>query len=117
MQVTPDKWEKVKELFDAALNLEPAQRPAFLASTCRDAAVTAAVERLLVYHEQAGSFLEMPWNPASPTVVPCHQEAFHADDILARRFQITRFIAAGGAGEVYEAEDLELRQQVAIKTI
>src|SRR5215472_7254791 len=117
MQVTPDKWEKVKELFDAALNLEPAERPAFLASSCHAAAVRAVVERLLVYHEQAGSFLEMPWNPASPTVLPSHQQAFHANDILARRFRITRFIAAGGAGEVYEAEDLELRQQVAIKTI
>jgi serine/threonine protein kinase len=36
---------------------------------------------------------------------------------LAGRFRIIRFIAAGGMGEVYEAEDLELRERVAIKTI
>jgi len=116
MQVTQDKWQKVKELFDAALKLEPAERPPFLASTCHDAAVRTAVEKLLVYHEQAGSFLEKPWI-AAPEVISQHGQVFHPDDILARRFRITGFIAAGGTGEVYEAEDLELRQQVAIKTI
>jgi serine/threonine protein kinase/tetratricopeptide (TPR) repeat protein len=36
---------------------------------------------------------------------------------LANRFRILRFISKGGMGEVYEAEDLELREKVAIKTI
>ena len=33
------------------------------------------------------------------------------------RYRILRFIARGGAGEVYEAEDLELRSRVALKAI
>ena len=33
------------------------------------------------------------------------------------RFRVVRFIAHGGMGEVYEAEDLELRERVALKTI
>jgi tetratricopeptide (TPR) repeat protein len=37
--------------------------------------------------------------------------------LLAGRFRIVRFVAEGGMGEVYEAEDLELREQVALKTI
>src|ERR1700745_2663898 len=36
---------------------------------------------------------------------------------LADRYQIVRFIAAGGMGEVYEAEDRMLGTRVALKTI
>ena len=38
-------------------------------------------------------------------------------EVLAGRFQIVRFIARGGMGEVYEAEDQVLRERVALKTI
>src|ERR1700678_467689 len=37
--------------------------------------------------------------------------------LLAGRFKVIRFVARGGMGEVYEAEDLELKERVAIKTI
>jgi serine/threonine protein kinase/tetratricopeptide (TPR) repeat protein len=37
--------------------------------------------------------------------------------LLAGRFRIVRFIARGGMGEVYEAEDLELSERVALKTV
>ncbi len=36
---------------------------------------------------------------------------------MAERFRITRFIARGGMGEVYEAEDIELHERVALKCI
>jgi len=42
---------------------------------------------------------------------------FSPGSILVERFRIVRFIAQGGMGEVYEAEDLELRDHVALKTI
>jgi tetratricopeptide (TPR) repeat protein len=37
--------------------------------------------------------------------------------LLAGRFRVVRFIAKGGMGEVYEAEDLELGERVALKTL
>ena len=42
---------------------------------------------------------------------------FSPDDLLCGRFQVVRFIARGGMGELYEARDLELNEQVAVKTI
>lgn len=42
---------------------------------------------------------------------------FKPDEVVAERYRIRRFIARGGMGEVYEAEDLELRQPVALKTV
>jgi TolB-like protein/Tfp pilus assembly protein PilF len=42
---------------------------------------------------------------------------FAEGERIANRYRIVRFIARGGMGEVYEAEDLELAGRVALKTI
>jgi TolB-like protein len=38
-------------------------------------------------------------------------------EVLAGRYRVTRYLARGGMGEVYEAEDLELGERIALKTI
>jgi tetratricopeptide (TPR) repeat protein len=48
-------------------------------------------------------------DPSGPVLSP--------GQTLAGRFRVCRFIARGGMGEVYEAEDLELGERVALKTI
>src|ERR1700746_2708260 len=45
------------------------------------------------------------------------RQRFSVGELLAGRFKIIRFIAAGGMGEVYGAQDLELGDPVAIKAI
>ncbi|MEM1182560.1 MAG: protein kinase, partial [Acidobacteriota bacterium] len=42
---------------------------------------------------------------------------FSVGDVLAERFEITRWIANGGMGEVYAARDLELGTEIALKII
>ncbi len=42
---------------------------------------------------------------------------FADGQIVADRFLIVRFVASGGMGELYEAEDRELHEHVALKTI
>jgi tetratricopeptide (TPR) repeat protein/tRNA A-37 threonylcarbamoyl transferase component Bud32 len=49
--------------------------------------------------------------PESPT------STLRAGDLLCDRFRVIRFIARGGMGELYEAEDLELGERIAVKTI
>lgn len=43
--------------------------------------------------------------------------AFASGELLAERFRIVRFLGHGGMGDVYEAEDEEVRGRVALKTV
>ena len=45
------------------------------------------------------------------------ESVFRTGDVVAFRFRIVRYLARGGMGELYEAEDLELRERLALKTI
>ncbi len=58
-------------------------------------------------------------HPDSPAVADraAPIQSFHPDQIVAGRYKIVRFIGQGGMGEVYEADDLELREHVALKTV
>jgi tetratricopeptide (TPR) repeat protein/TolB-like protein/tRNA A-37 threonylcarbamoyl transferase component Bud32 len=119
MATQPDNWEAVKELFEAALEEDPARRSLFLKERCPDAGLRAEVERLLAEYDQAGAFLSTPalGNLAFEAEDPTLIQRLSGGELLAGRFRIVRFIAGGGMGEVYEAEDQELRERVAIKTI
>ena len=48
---------------------------------------------------------------------PDWRPAFDSDTVLGERYRIVRFLARGGMGEVYEAEDLVLHMRVALKSI
>jgi eukaryotic-like serine/threonine-protein kinase len=113
----PEDWDGVKALFKGALERRPEQRSAYLLENAANQAVRQEVERLLAEHEQAGSFLSGPAFEGLQHQTNPLRHRFEPGGILARRFRIVRFIAAGGMGEVYEAQDLELRENLAIKTI
>ena len=54
---------------------------------------------------------------AEPTEGTRAAITFSSGEVVSGRYRIVRFIARGGMGEVYEAEDLELRGRVALKTL
>jgi Tol biopolymer transport system component len=116
--MTPERWEQIKDLFQAALDLPPEQRPSFLDQACGDEALRAEVDRLLEQYEQTGSFLENPPFPSPVSASPAEsRRTFSESELVADRFKIIRFIGQGGMGEVYAAEDLELHERVALKTL
>jgi len=132
--------KSVEHLFEQALALKASERRAFLDEACSSSpAVREMVERLLEEDAQAGSFLNSPLFGRPKTAGPLDEVTaetwphgpdysqrvenvpdgcFSENDILAGRFRIVRFIAAGGMGEVYEVEDRQLQGvRLALKTI
>ena len=56
--MTPERWQEVTRLYQAALQVNPAERAAFLARSCgADDGLRREVESLLRADDAAGSFL------------------------------------------------------------
>jgi serine/threonine protein kinase/dienelactone hydrolase len=117
MGMTAKQWELVKDLYQTALECSPAQQASFLEQNERDEMVRAEVHRLLGLHNRLGSFLSSPAfvDPRRTGANPL--ERLTPGEVLAGRFRIVNFVAAGGMGEVYKAEDLLLDRMVALKLL
>jgi serine/threonine protein kinase/tetratricopeptide (TPR) repeat protein len=107
-------------IFDAALALLTAQRPAYLDQACgHDGPLRQRVELLLQSHEQAGEFLE-PSRPASGpggTMVVAPPPSEKPGDVIGN-YKIRELLGEGGCGAVYVAEQTEpVRRRVALKVI
>ena len=116
--MTPERWDRLKEIFAQAMEIPDPQRGRFVAGACGDDAdLRERVQRLLVNHAggDAGDFLSDPAITLTGDADPGN--LFEPGQVVAGRFRIVRFIARGGMGEVYEAEDQALRARVALKTI
>lgn len=60
---------------------------------------------------------ENPTTPSKADTRPAPRVLlFQSGDLLCNRFRVVRFIARGGMGELYEAEDSALGERVALKT-
>ena len=125
MTLEPEKWETVKALFDAAQELAPQDVSSFLEQQTPDPSIRNEVERLLREFREADKFLSDPvLGRISDVSLPGRSLADHHSpappqfgrgEVIAGRFTISDFVAAGGMGVVYKAEDSELLRSVALK--
>lgn len=114
MDAIRPSWERIKPLFGQAVELSPAERIEFLGRVAADdESLARELAALLEAHDRTESL------GSSTVSIPdarAKRRCFRDGEILLERFQILRFVADGGMGEVYEAHDLQLGR-VALKTV
>jgi eukaryotic-like serine/threonine-protein kinase len=127
--MTDDRWQRVKRLFEAALEREPAERSAFLAAAVAgDRTLGRDVEALLAA-DHAALPLSEQWPMASESLLAGLRLASNANDpggssppgLTAGnrlgKYDVVAALGAGGMGEVYRARDARLGRDVAIKIL
>lgn len=113
--MTPKQWERVKQLFLSALECGASERTALLEQNEQDELIRSEVQRLIRLQDHLDSFLSSPPFVDHQRISANAPERLATGEVLAGRFRIVSFIAAGGMGEVYKAEDLLLDRIVALK--
>src|SRR5437870_1475445 len=115
--MTRERWQKVKEIFQSALERAPGERSAFLASACGgDELLRKEVESLLASHEKSGEFIDSPAYEAAAKLIVDDKAEMKPDQTIGS-YEITSFISRGGMGEVYLAQDRRLSRRVALKIL
>jgi tetratricopeptide (TPR) repeat protein len=117
--MTPERWQQVEEIFQAALDVDAGARLALVAQACGgDGELRREVEALLAYERRAEHFIERPvlHEAAERLVESQSQPGFTSGERLGH-YEIVSLLGKGGMGEVYLARDLKLGREVAIKIL
>jgi serine/threonine protein kinase/Flp pilus assembly protein TadD len=115
--MTPERWQQLKQIFQSALERNPAERSAFLNQACaEDPALRSQVESLISSHNQAGDSIEAMAVEAATEILADEQ----AGQIVGKQighYQVLGRIGRGGMGEVFLAQDTTLGRKVALKLL
>lgn len=115
--MTPERWQRVEEVLQAALDHPPVDRAAFLNEACAgDDELERETSSLIEAYDDAHDFFAESAISQDARVLINSGSQMHAGREIGP-YQIIRHIGSGGMGEVYLARDPRLDRLVALKVI
>lgn len=124
--MSKDGWQRVKRLFEVAVEQPPSERSAFvLATVAGDEALRREVDALLEA-DDAEADISNRWPAASESLLAelrlgrpatsAGDSTFAADETVGP-YRILGLLGTGGMGEVFRARDSTLNREVALKVL
>ena len=111
------RWQQIDRVFQAALECNPGERPAFLDQVCSgDPELRCRVESLLSTDGQEWDLLSKPAVELAACLLVKDRPELSAGEELGH-YRVLGLLGAGGMGEVYLAEDTKLSRKVALKLL
>src|SRR5215469_1124579 len=116
--MTPERYQRVLELFHAATDLSATDRATFLDEACGgDEELQRDVKAMLVADAQSGGFLEKPLDGVAADMLSDTTKTLLIPGTQLGPYRIEAPVGSGGMGQVYKARDTRLGRAVAIKSL
>src|SRR5215831_15629518 len=105
----PEDYQRIREVFEAALKYPAADRARFVEGACgENARLISEVQRMLAADAETHPLLDGR---------PITGQRLREGDRFANHFEIGGTLGRGGMGEVYLGRDTKLHREVAIKVL
>ncbi|HMX27754.1 MAG TPA: protein kinase, partial [Blastocatellia bacterium] len=116
--MTPDRWARIDQLLDEAMERPATERSAFLDGACLDdQELRREVESLLAAHEKAEEkFLKLPALDLAAQHLAADKDRSLIGQTISH-YGVISVLGVGGMGEVYLARDSKLARKVALKLL